>query len=68
MYGDMIILVALDLVLRRLRAGAMRVALVVEVACMDPVDPATDVSGFGVPRDVIADLEPLRHLHFSMVR
>lgn len=39
----------------------MRMALVVEVAGIDPDDRAADVLGFGVPPDPIAHLESLRH-------
>src|SRR5690348_17979531 len=58
--GDVVGLVALDLVLRIVLAGAVRVALVVEVAGMDPDDGAGDAARFGVPADVVADLEARR--------
>ena len=62
----MIALVALDFILRRLGAGAMRVAFVIEVACMDPDDRAADVTSFRVPPDAITDFEPLSYLHFGV--
>src|SRR4051794_40097877 len=50
-----------DLILRRVGRGAMRVALVVEVARMNPDDRAADVTGFRVPLDPITDLEFFSH-------
>ena len=43
---DMVGLAALDLILWRLGARAMRVALVVEVVGMNPDDRAADATGF----------------------
>src|SRR5690242_14155396 len=57
--GDVIGLVALDRVLRVILAGVVGIALVVDVADVHPLDPAADPSGFGIPADVIADLEGL---------
>ena len=45
----MIGLAALDLVLRRFGARAVRMALVVEVVGVDPDDRAADLPSFGVP-------------------
>ena len=58
--GNMVGFAALDLVLRRLGARAVGVALVVEVAGVDPDDRAADVTGFRVPPDPISHLESLR--------
>lgn len=44
--GDMVGPAALDLILWRLGARAMRVALVVEVVGMNPDDRAADATGF----------------------
>jgi hypothetical protein len=56
-HRDVIGLVALDFILRIIRAGVMSVSLVIGVSCMDLDDPAADLTGFGVPRHVIANLE-----------
>ena len=66
MGGDMIGLAALDLVLRQLGAGTMNVALVVEVACMNPNDCAADATGFRVPLDPISNFELFSHESFPM--
>jgi len=55
MGSDVVGLVALDFVLGIVGRGAMGVALIVEVRSVDFDDSAADVSGFGVPADVIAD-------------
>ena len=57
--GDVVGPVAPDLVLRVVGARAVRVSLVIEVAGVDLDHVAADVSGFGVPADVVADLESL---------
>src|SRR5690606_9599773 len=59
--GDVIGLVAPDLVLRIVLARATRVALVVEVLRVDGDDGARYPAGLGIPGDVIADLEALGH-------
>src|SRR5689334_16033683 len=59
--GDVVALVALDLVLRRLLRGVMAMALVVEVADVDRDDTPGDVARFRVPGDVVAFCE-LCHL------
>jgi hypothetical protein len=56
-HRDVIGLIALDFILRIIRAGVMSVSLVIGVSCMDLDDPAADMTGFGVPRHVIANLE-----------
>src|SRR5690606_8261384 len=57
MRGDVVGPVAPDLVLRPVAAGAMDVALVVEVGGMHLDDAAADASGVGVPADTVAWLE-----------
>src|SRR6185503_5264857 len=59
--SHMIALVALDLILRVVLARMVYVALVGHILLMHPDDPAADVTGFRVPRDVIANLECLCH-------
>jgi len=54
---DVIGLVAPDLVLRVIRAGVVRVSLVVEIPGVHLDDGAADVAGFRVPGDVVADFE-----------
>ena len=53
----MVGLVALDLVLRRIGRGVVRIALVVEVARMNGDDAARHAPGLGIPADMIPDLE-----------
>ncbi len=60
-HGDMIGLIALDLVLRIILARVMDVAFVVQVRRMHPHDMATDPASFGVPGYMITDFECLRH-------
>src|SRR6185312_14300072 len=60
--GDVIRLVAFDLVLRVVLRGAVHMTLVIEVAGMDGDHSARDVACLGVPADVIADLELPTHL------
>src|SRR5438874_811337 len=54
MHGNMIGLIALDFILRLVLSGVMRVALVIRVLRMDLYNPAADMPGLGIPRDVIA--------------
>src|SRR6266851_5965828 len=61
MQGDMIGLVAFDLVLRVVRAGVMDVALIGHIFGVHPHYPACDPACFGIPAHVIADLEYSRH-------
>ena len=61
MRGNVIGLVALDLVLRIALRGVMRMPLVIKISRVDSDDPAGDMPRFRVPTYVIADLEPLRH-------
>lgn len=61
MHCNMVSLIALDLILRIIFAGMMRVPLVVEIFRMHLDDPAADVPGLRIPGDVIAELEFLWH-------
>jgi len=54
-------LVALDLILRIVRTGVMDVTFIIHVLCVHPHNTAAYPAGFGVPADVIADLECLGH-------
>src|SRR5690242_7354598 len=63
--GDMLGLVAPDLILGVVPGRAMRVALVVEVAGMDGDDGSRHPPGFRVRAHVVADLESLCHLSGS---
>src|SRR3546814_2339065 len=56
-HGDVVGLVALDLVLGIVLAAVPGVAVPVEVLHVHFRDLAADVAGFGIPRDVVADLE-----------
>jgi hypothetical protein len=62
--GDVLGLAALDLVLRRFRARMVRVAVNIEIACMDANDRPADAPGFRIPAHMIADLEFVFHEHF----
>ena len=57
----MIRLVALDLILRIVRAGMVNVAFVVHVFSMHPHDTTVDPACFGIPAHVIAELETSCH-------
>lgn len=57
MHGDVIGPVTLDFVLRLILARVAGVPLVLGIARMNFDDPAADLSGFGIPADVIADFE-----------
>jgi hypothetical protein len=61
MQGDMIGLVALNLVLRVIRAGVMDVTLIGHIFGMHPRDPAGNPACLGIPAYVIADPEYSRH-------
>jgi hypothetical protein len=63
MHGDVVRFIAFDLILRFIRAGVVRVSLVVDVVCMDLDNPAADMSRLGIPGNMIADFEAFRHLH-----
>ncbi len=59
--GDMIGLVALNLVLRIVLARAMGVAFVIKVRGADPYDRATDLTSLRVPCHVITELKSFGH-------
>jgi hypothetical protein len=59
--GDVIGLVALDFVLRLVRAGTVNVAFVINVSSMDFDDFSAHPPGFRIPAHVIADFECLDH-------
>jgi hypothetical protein len=61
MHGDVIGLVAFDLVLRIILARMMDVTLVAHVARMYSHDPTADSASLRVPTYVITDFESLRH-------
>jgi hypothetical protein len=66
----MIGFVALDLVLRIVRARVMDIAFVVHVPCVHAHDAAADPPSFGIPAHVIAGFEyfchPLTRLVISL--
>jgi hypothetical protein len=64
--GDVIRLVALDLVLRLILAGVVDVAFVVHILRVHFRDPATHATSLGIPGHVIADLEGLGHCVVSV--
>ena len=53
-HGDVVGLVALDFVLRIVRAAVARMSLVFGVAGMDLDDAAADMARFRIPSDVVA--------------
>ena len=59
--GDVIGLVALDLILRFVGARVMDIAFVVHVFGVHADDLAAHPAGFRIPADVIADLECSGH-------
>lgn len=61
MHGNVIGLVALDLVLWLIHAGMAGMPLVLRLARVNLDDPSADDSGFGIPANVIADFEHLAH-------
>ena len=65
MHSDVIGLVTLDFELWVVRAAVPRMPLVFSVAGMDLDDVATDMAGFRIPADVIADFEFRGHLSNS---
>jgi hypothetical protein len=60
-HGDVLGLVALDLVLRFILAGVVRVSLVIEIFCVNLDDLAAHMPSLRIPADVIADFEFSRH-------
>ena len=67
-HGDVPGLVAFDLILRLGLAGMVGVALLVHVAGMHLDDFSADVAGFGIPSDVVADLEGMWHAGVLLVQ
>jgi len=63
MQGDMIGLVTFYLILWLFRAGVMRVSLVIHVTCVNFDDSPANMSGLGIPGNVIADFKVFRHSH-----
>ena len=64
----MIGFVAFDLILRRVGARVVSVALIVEVMRVDPNDRAADAPGLRVPTDSISDFVTFRHWVFLVVK
>src|SRR3546814_10420701 len=65
-HGDVVGLVAPDLVLRIVLAAVAGVAVPVEILHVHFGDLAADVASFGIPRDVVADLELPGHPDVSL--
>jgi hypothetical protein len=61
MQGDVLGLIAFDLVLRVLFARVMGVAFVIDVFDVHAHDFAADPAGLRIPTDMIADFKPLSH-------
>jgi hypothetical protein len=61
MQGNVIGLVALDLELRIIFAGMMRITFVFRIARVYLDYPAGHMAGFGIPADAIADPEFFAH-------
>src|SRR5689334_15416427 len=57
--GDVLGFIALDLVLRFILAGVVRVAFIIHVFGVHPHNAASDPPRFRIPRDMIADFEAL---------
>jgi len=66
-HRDVIGLIAFDFILRIIRAGVVRMSLVIYISCMHLNDLAADASCFGVPGHVVADFELFRHGGLSPV-
>jgi hypothetical protein len=64
----MIGFVAFDLILRRVGARVVSVALIVEVMRVDPNDRAADAPGLRVPTDSISNFVPFSHWVFLVVQ
>ncbi len=61
MYGNMVSFVALDLVLGIVGICVVHVSLVVKIPFVHFDDRSRDVPSFGIPGDVIADIELSGH-------
>jgi hypothetical protein len=66
--GNMIGFVAFDLILRRVGARVVNVALIVEVMRVDPNDRTADAPGLRVPTDSISNFVPFSHWVFLVVQ
>lgn len=62
MCGDVIGTVALDRILRIVRRRVVGIALVVKVACMNRNDRSRNPARFGIPANVVTDIETLSHV------
>lgn len=62
MHGDVVGLVAFYFILRLILARVVGVPFVIYVLDMNLDYAATDMPGFGIPGDVIADFKPFGHL------
>src|SRR3569832_1546327 len=63
--GDVAGLVALDLVLRVVRAGVVRIPLVVDVGGVHFDDRAAYTPGLGIPAHVVTDFVSLHAISFA---
>lgn len=61
MHSDVIRFVALDLVLWITFRAVMHMTFVINVACVLLNDNTFDLSGFGVPSDMVSNSELLHH-------
>ena len=60
-HGNVLGLVALDLILRIVLGTMARVTLILGIAGINLDDPASDMARFGIPTDVVTDLEFCGH-------
>jgi len=61
MHGNVISLVALDLELRVIFTGMMRIAFVLRIARVNLHDPAGNIASLGISENVIADFKFFAH-------
>jgi hypothetical protein len=61
-HGDVIRFIAFDFILGFILTGVMRVPLVIDTLYMDLDNLATDISGLGIPANLIANFEAFSHL------
>src|SRR3546814_5101687 len=65
--GDVIGLVALDLILRIVRRGAVAVALVIEIGCVDLADRARNVPGLRIrSAEHTSELQSLMRISYAV--
>jgi hypothetical protein len=67
MHGDVIGLVAFDLILRGVPGCVMRIPFVPGIFRMDFCDLSGYLAGFGIPADMISHFEPSGHNAFLAV-